>query len=899
MPPNANSVGGTKKNKKNKSANQQQQHHQQQQQQQQQPPEPLPPPKALEEEEGEIVAESVESTIETKEKISGDLLDFTAFDRSSLSSRPNVKDSPEEEQAVSAPQPPQPPPVKEPSPAPVKPRTSISSTTAPQPPLEEMLVDMSLDDGPAAPPRKPHPRAAPPPIPSMNTIISKPRSPSCSYIKGQVVRQTALEPQTLVNQVVDLVAMSMTKGQNPPTQIAAEKAEWVQLTSVEKAGEPQDRLKVLIVGLARGYQIWTMNQSDEFEEVLSERQGPVRALKVLPNNLKLRGGRKDPFADSRPLIAVTDAASHLADRQYCSVSILSLTTGKEVHNIKFDEPVSAINVSDQFLVVSLSNVAHAYDILTFSAVREIRMAPCCEYSPPALSLSCQLLAFAAKSLDVNLQSSGGLAAEVEATSSDKYTDQLYSAMNYFSRGVKSISESVGATSGSSSKNSQPQGIITVLNLSAPYFGNDSDGVVCHYVAHVDAISYITFSPDHRLVLSADANANVFNIFLLMPHATTSSLAAVQHLYKLNRGSTPAKVVSTAFSEDCRWLAISTNHGTTHVFAVCPFGGKPNQRTHGDTFVNKESRFHRSAGLTDAADVTASIGPSRHRAMADCCSYTKEHPVAANSPVLAKTNGNSRVGPFPPPLLLVAIEKIKDSRYTKEDLTAWAADMTSFNYGSSQAPAVAARRRLEASRMSVMFCMRSYNSTTSTKHAKTTKMLMSMSLVIAKVDQAQGVVVFQHEIKPLRNDGEVNMEAPPQVSIGLIGGWILQRTKNNADMHAPMPAGSPLMAHTIPDALMTKRTGDEDMWTPHVETRTYLPPHRWIWQGPQFELFAYKEEDQPCLMSPGNKGSNASFKSIPVLISEASSIVSMERDCIACSFKYWNFSCACFFQQFYI
>lgn len=134
-------------------------------------------------------------------------------------------------------------------------------------------------------------------------------------------------------------------------------------------------------------------QSGEFEEVLSERQGPVRALKVLPNNLKLRG-KKDSFADSRPLIAMVDASSHHPDRQYCSVTIISLLTGREVHKIKFEEPVCAVNVSDQFLVVSLANMAYAYDILTFNEVRTIRTAPSCENSPPALSLSCQLLAYA-------------------------------------------------------------------------------------------------------------------------------------------------------------------------------------------------------------------------------------------------------------------------------------------------------------------------------------------------------------------------------------------------------------------------------------------------------------------------------------------------------------------------
>ncbi|UMM26075.1 hypothetical protein L5515_005618 [Caenorhabditis briggsae] len=831
----------------------------------------------------EEVKETVAQTAEKDKKISGDLLDFSSSDdRSSLSSRPLVKDSPEEDdeevvRTLNSTKRPASPPPSPPSSTTTSKRTVRAS-------VDNMLVDMSLDDEkPAAPPRKTHQnssqqRQQPPPIPSMNTIISKPRGAPVNYAKGQVVKQSAVEQQTFANQVIDLVAYGISsKTQSQSTQITAEKAEWVQLSTVEKAGEPNQRLEVLVIGLCRGYQIWTMSPSGDFEEVLSERQGPVRALKILPNNIKLRG-KTDPFADARPLIAVVDASSHHPDRQYCSVTIISLLTGKEVHKIKFEEPVVSVNASDQFLVVSLCNNAVVYSIIDFKPVRKILTAPPCDHNPPSLALSCQLLAYADKTLDSSIQSSGGLAAEVEPATTEKYTDQLYSAVSFFTKGVKTISDSMtGGGSGSTTKTNQPQGIITVLNLAHNPEDDSSDGVMCHYVAHVDPISYISFSPDQRLVLSADANANVFNIFLLMPHPTTSSLASVQHLYKLNRGNTTAKIISTAFSEDCRWLGITSNHGTTHLFAICPFGGKPNQRTHGDTFVNKESRFHRSAGLTDAADVVALIGPSRHRAMTDSCNYTKDHPIAVNSPVLAKTNGNTRVGPFPPPLLLTATEKIKDSKYTKEDLQAWATDLASFSYlGNTAATSLAltARKRLEVNRMSVVFRMRSSNSTTSTKTAKTTKLLTSMSIIIAKVDPSNGVMVIQQDIKPVRKEGEVttnNHEAPPQITITPVGGWQLQRTKNNTDMHAPMPPNSPIMAFATVETEESRREGEE-MWTPHVETRTYSHPPRWLCQGPQFTLYVYQEDDQPSLMSPGNKGSNASFKSIPVMVgSEAMNI----------------------------
>lgn len=65
-----------------------------------------------------------------------------------------------------------------------------------------------------------------------------------------------------------------------------------------------------------------------------------------------------------------------------------------------------------------------------------------------------------------------------------------------------------------------------------------------------------------------------------------------------------QVIDSIFSFDNRWLSIATNHGTTHVFAITPYGGPVTARTHCAKFVNKESRFQRSAGITSVKQVIA-------------------------------------------------------------------------------------------------------------------------------------------------------------------------------------------------------------------------------------------------------------------------------------------------------
>ncbi|OON16740.1 hypothetical protein X801_07436, partial [Opisthorchis viverrini] len=60
-----------------------------------------------------------------------------------------------------------------------------------------------------------------------------------------------------------------------------------------------------------------------------------------------------------------------------------------------------------------------------------------------------------------------------------------------------------------------------------------------------------------------------------------------------------KVVDASFSCDTRWLAVSTNHGTTHVFPITAYGGPITVRTHTRPYVvNRTSRYHRSSGLEE-------------------------------------------------------------------------------------------------------------------------------------------------------------------------------------------------------------------------------------------------------------------------------------------------------------
>ncbi|KAL0575045.1 hypothetical protein V5O48_006918 [Marasmius crinis-equi] len=57
-----------------------------------------------------------------------------------------------------------------------------------------------------------------------------------------------------------------------------------------------------------------------------------------------------------------------------------------------------------------------------------------------------------------------------------------------------------------------------------------------------------------------------------------------HVYELRRGRTPAAVESASWSLDGRWAGFATRNRTVHVFAVNPYGGRSDLRSHMEALV---------------------------------------------------------------------------------------------------------------------------------------------------------------------------------------------------------------------------------------------------------------------------------------------------------------------------
>jgi hypothetical protein len=89
----------------------------------------------------------------------------------------------------------------------------------------------------------------------------------------------------IVTSVAEFVSEVIPQSSNP-THIQHEQIQWVRIQKCPLDGHQRRHTFVVIIGLARGYQIWMMLENGTCEEVVSERRGPLKIGHLLPFSTK-------------------------------------------------------------------------------------------------------------------------------------------------------------------------------------------------------------------------------------------------------------------------------------------------------------------------------------------------------------------------------------------------------------------------------------------------------------------------------------------------------------------------------------------------------------------------------------------------------------------------------------
>ncbi|KAJ8676215.1 hypothetical protein QAD02_012001 [Eretmocerus hayati] len=584
---------------------------------------------------------------------------------------------------------------------------------------------------------------------------------------------------------------------------------------------------LLVLGYATGVQVWLIAASGEATEVLSWRQGMVRTLRLLPSPKSGERERADSYRLKRPLVAICDSAG--PGPQFCSVSFISLKTGEQVKSIKFKSPVCDVLANKRSIVVTFPEKIAVFDAPTLEDVLTITTCyPSPGPNPNPVALGTRWLAYSEKKLIPAKRSSGG--CEGEGVSS--YTATVLYAAKSLGKGLRGLGETVASSltgtsvspvstvnNANAAEASQP-GVVTILDLQAAKEEREKDDnsvetIIAHFTAHGDAIVAMTFDQTGALLMTADKRGHDFHVFRIQPHPGGSSLAAVHHLYVLHRGDTTAKVQDMAFSSDARWAAISTLRGTTHVFPVAPYGGPVGVRTHSSPHVvNRLSRFHRSAGLTD--DGTRSHSPISH----------------AEPPLSVYPYTNPRLPPYPHPTVLHPLAQIRQP--------------SSLNHVTSQAqPRVQQRQRLHSDDgvtlpLKICACFappRAWIYAQRDATNKLTKRAVDSLFVMA----CHGNMI-QYDLDPKAASGipkeKVCDETSIELEVEAKGQWPLQRNITSSDIVPPLQSTSPLMATILTPLNEQQTNGNESRWLSQVEIFTHAGPHRRLWMGPQFVFKTY-------------------------------------------------------------
>ncbi|KAL0883655.1 hypothetical protein ABMA27_015781 [Loxostege sticticalis] len=638
-----------------------------------------------------------------------------------------------------------------------------------------------------------------------------------------------------VSGFINDVTLSSSSSVDPKDVIQWARFETADINEPTPEGDSDNDISplLLILGYGSGVQVWLVPPTGEAQEVLSWRQGTVRVLRILPTPQ-----HGDVFASKRPLIALCDSAS--PGPTFCSLSFISIRGGEQVKSIKFKNPILDVLANKRSVVVSFSERFAVFDAATL----EDRMTVTTCYPCPCplggsmpvnpLSLGDRWLAYADKKLNQSKRSSGG--CEGEGVTS--YTATVLHAAKSLSKGLRGLGESVahslaGGRSTSQSPSppntdTQQPGVVTILDIEGieEEEGQDSeepsDPIVAHFIAHSEAIIALKFDASGMLLVTADRRGHDFHVFRINPHPCGPSLASVHHLYILHRGDTTAKVQDIAISSDSRWTAISTLRGTTHVFAISPYGGPCGVRTHTQPrVVNRLSRFHRSAGLP-IVPVHAQSPPARPSGspVGDGLSHGAWFP-------------NPRLPPYPLPTTAAPLAQLRPTAnlptHTITRTSSGRQRLSSLSEDSNSVPLLARARFGQG----VVTGAGPGGLGVGPPAPVTALYLVTASGTLLHL------VLHPRPVASVPKE-KICDESPIEVTVEPVSQWALQRPPAAPDLLAPLPPANPLLRHLHLAAAKCSDMcmSEEERWLSQVEIVTHAGPHRRLWMGPQFVFKTY-------------------------------------------------------------
>ncbi|CAF4861064.1 unnamed protein product [Rotaria socialis] len=464
-----------------------------------------------------------------------------------------------------------------------------------------------------------------------------------SSLELRKVRPEAVNEKSVIESVVDLfhdvvekVPQAYSISSRSTNTDQYETIEWTRFLSNAHEWHSTIRLDTLtlLIAYKSGLSLWTIDTNGIANELFSIREHNLSSACLLISNIY----PEDSYFAQRPLIAFAKSAGPP------SIQIRSLKSDHDPVKIihlpgigSQSEPIW-IESNKSVFVCATHTFIIGYDIVKFE--EKFFISNC--YSSIPFALSTRWLAFVDIRLYLVHQSSGGINAAIFDQYAS-YTGTMLNAakslsksvvkigesfLGYSSMGVQSNnsnmndktvshqqqSSSMAVNNGNSNSNSTRirrgstkdelhEGVVTIVDtiklFGASVHDEKQNWIIAHFQAHTNPVGHLQFNPSGDLLVTCDDRGHYFNVLEVRASPYRCTRTYIQHLYTLFRGDTDCKVSHMTFTTDSRWLTVSTKRGTTHLFAINPYGGVVNVRTHTNAHVvNRVSRYHRTAGLDE-------------------------------------------------------------------------------------------------------------------------------------------------------------------------------------------------------------------------------------------------------------------------------------------------------------
>ncbi|KAG4386062.1 hypothetical protein AAZX31_12G203000 [Glycine max] len=420
---------------------------------------------------------------------------------------------------------------------------------------------------------------------------------------------------------------------------------WAGFDKLESEGEVIQQ--VLLLGYRSGFQVWHVDESNNVRDLVSRHDGPVSFMQMVPNPIASKKS-EDKYANSRQLLVVcTDGffagSNNVQDGSTTpyngsttnshdqingsylptTVRFYSMKSQSYVHVLKFRSVVYSVRCSSRVVAVSQSTQIHCFDATTLEREYTLLTNPIVMSCPGSggigygpLAVGPRWLAYSGSPVAISnsghvcpqqltpsgsfpgFSSNGSLIAHYAKESSKhlasgivtlgdmgyKKLSRYCSDSNGSLQSVNSVSKGNGTINGHST-DADNIGMVIVKDIV-------SKNVIVQFWAHKSPISALCFDPSGTILVTASIQGHNINVFKIMP-ASENLPASVTgpsyvHLYRLQRGFTNAVIQDISFSDDSKWIMISSSRGTSHLFAINPQGGHVNIQSFDDSFTAKNS-----------------------------------------------------------------------------------------------------------------------------------------------------------------------------------------------------------------------------------------------------------------------------------------------------------------------